>query len=113
LAGARVRRSRVKEILAPDGIGAGDDAPTRAVPLFDKGLKGAGGIINEVPHGPDVAGGDDGDSMKGVGYGAGIRTGDDTPTAAVPLLDHPSAALFRPPGPRRWPTQPLQLALCP
>ena len=93
--------------MAPAGIGAGDDAPTGAVPLFDEGLNGAGGIINEVPHGPDVGGGDDGDSIKDVGYGAGIRTGDDVPTGAVPLFDQrPAAAVAHGPdvvgGDRRY-----------
>lgn len=111
LAGARVCRSCVKEILHPAGIGTGYYAPTRAIPLFDEGLKGAGGIINEVPHSPDVSGGDDGDSIEDVGYGAGICwMGDDAPTAAVPLFDQcPTAAVSHGPdvaaGDRRYGSQ--------
>src|SRR6266566_3756565 len=92
LAGAWVRRSCVKEILHPSGIGTGHDAPTGAVPQLNKSLKRAGVIIDEVPHSPDLGGGDDGDSMEDVGDSAGIGTGDHAPTATVPLFNQRPAA---------------------
>jgi hypothetical protein len=93
LTGARVRRSCVKEILHSTGIGTGYYAPIRAIPQLNEGLKRAGGIINEVPHGPDLGGGDNSDSIEDVGDCAGISwMGDDAPTAAVPLFDQRPAA---------------------
>ena len=83
LTGAGVRRSRAQDILARARIGAGDDTPTAPIPLFDHGLVGTVVDIDEVSHGPDVGGGDAGDSSELPGAWAG----NDAPTRAIPLLD--------------------------
>src|SRR5205807_1955016 len=90
LAGTRVRCGRVKDIECRAGVRTLDHAPTGAVPVLDQRLR-AGAIV-EPPHGPDVAGGDGGDSSELVKLRAGVGAGDHAPTAAVPLLDQRSAA---------------------
>src|SRR5437763_7857696 len=91
LAGARVRRNPAKA-GARAGARAGDDIPTGAVPLCNERLRDAAGGISGLPHGPDVVGGDAGDSKEDIGQRAGARGGDDTPTGAIPLLDQRPAA---------------------
>src|SRR5437660_8174489 len=62
LAGAWVRRSRIKDVETRAGVGAGDDAPRGAVPLFDHRLLDP--AADHRPHRPNVVGGDDGDSSQ-------------------------------------------------
>src|SRR3989442_7358360 len=83
LAGAWVRRGRFQNVFARAGVGAGDNTPSGAVPLLDHRRRGSGIGIHEIPHCPDVVGGDDGDALEQPGGWAG----DDAPTGAVPLLD--------------------------
>src|SRR5437870_1315081 len=83
LAGALVCRSRLKEVGGRAGVGAGDHAPTGAVPLFDEGLRDVAGGVEECSHGPDVGGGDDGHPPEIIGPPR-ARTGDDAPAGAVP-----------------------------
>src|SRR5439155_25096271 len=61
LARARVRRSPVQDVIARARVRAGNDTPTRAIPMFDQRLKDAE-VDELVPHGPDVAGRDNGDA---------------------------------------------------
>src|SRR5713226_262535 len=86
LAGALVCRSCLKEVVVRTGVGAGDHAPTGAVPLFDEGLRGVAGGVEECSHGPDVGGGDDGHPPEIIGSPR-ARAGDDAPAGAVPVLD--------------------------
>src|SRR5262249_15729503 len=59
LAGALVRCRRVQDVFARARVGAGDDTPTAAVPLFDHRLKDTE-VDEHRSHRPDVVGGDDG-----------------------------------------------------
>src|SRR6266566_4888203 len=81
LSGAGVRRSRVKDVEARAGVGAGDDAPRGAVPLFDHRLLDP--AADHRPHRPDVVGGDDDDASELPGAWAS----DDAPRGAVPVFD--------------------------
>src|SRR2546428_449496 len=60
------------------GVGAGDDAPLRAVPVLDQRLRSSAGI-NEIPHGPDIVGGDAGHPVEIVDRWPGAWAGHDAP----------------------------------
>src|SRR5436309_2290874 len=69
----RERRDAEEVVECPVGAGAGNDAPRGAVPVQSERLKSTAGI-SERAHGPDVVGGDSGDSKQEVGLRAGART---------------------------------------
>src|SRR2546429_8656217 len=74
LAGAWVRRSRIKDVETRAGVGAGDDAPRGAVPLFDQGLHYAAGST-VLSHPPDLIRGDGSCCLQGVEPRAEVRAG--------------------------------------
>src|SRR5207245_10035673 len=86
----------------PVGAGRGNDAPRGGVPVKGERQKGAAGI-SERARGPDVGGGDGGDSKQEVSLRAGARPSNDAPLLAIPMLDE---GLLAPTGIERSPHRP-------
>src|SRR5207253_900611 len=83
-----IRRRRgcrpIKIVTKRAGIGAGDDAPGRAVPVLHQGSETAGGSLACDPH---VARRNSCYSGKLVITRAPVRTRDYAPNRAIPVLD--------------------------
>jgi len=85
LTGVGICISPSQEIEGRTGIGAGNQAPLRAVPVLDQRLREAVGETKS--YGPDVVCRDDGKSTQRAVVCTGAETLDRAPRGAVPVLD--------------------------
>src|SRR5437763_2270642 len=74
-------------------VGARNDPPCAAVPVLDQRPVMSTEAGDGASHCPDVTGGDDRHCIELVSMGCGIRTGNNPPFAAIPVLDQCSGGL--------------------